>query len=189
MWKICCRSWPMISSSRYTGSNASRAFLRIGCLLLVALTIAACSTKARVPRLVPDQEDLSLSKTHPHRVAVTVTGGDEQFVSNATFSKAVLTALTDHQVFAKAAPAPASSDYILLILINSSGPHPIGFTHFMRTRWVLVDAGGNELWTEDIEGYGQSNNLSGVKRAQLSAERAAKDVITAGVAKLSALDL
>jgi hypothetical protein len=169
--------------------NIMKLGLRLGSVLLILLGNASCTTRASVAEVVPPSETLSIANRHTGSVSVQVIGGDELLVSSATFAKALVEAINRSRVFLSASNASSSTDYALLVIINSARPDFLAFNNYISTKWILKDSEGNEVWSDIVDGNGHSSAFAGVTRARRSAEGAARAAIEAGVSELGSLTL
>lgn len=154
----------------------------------VLFLVAGCSTVGRVNEVAGNQEQIKLVNRFTNSVSVTVSGGDERFVSSKVFSAALIKTIRDTRLFQSASTAKGG-DYELSVVILSMSHPFLAFVANMSSLWTLRTPDGKELWSETIKASGHSSAFGGVQRIRASYEGAARAVIENGLSEVSALNI
>lgn len=136
---------------------------------------------------------------HPQTVSVVTAGGLETNpasrlrLTNATMSEALVAAINKHRVFSRVINGPGA-DYVLAVtLVNGDFPSfGVSFTVKAELAWSLKKADGNAVWQEVIKSEGTATGgeaFAGTERVKIAMERAVRDNVAQGLAKVAALKL
>lgn len=157
-------------------------------LFLVLLSLSSCSTIGRVEEIIGSKEGVEIVNSHSGTVSISVSGGDDSFVSSEIFQEALIKTINNFELFDRAT-AEHSENYKLTVVILSMYHGGLAFTHYTTTLWSLADSKGVEIWSSKFESEGKSSNFGGAARSKISAEDSARKAIELGVTMLSALEL
>jgi len=139
------------------------------------------------------------AKKHPQTVGVSVNGGKETDstgkpqISDATFTQALTESITKSQTFSKVIQA-SGADYLLTVtLFVWSSRVSVSRS---PSNWRRLDAervsNGQAVWQESIKSEftaTTSDAFAAVTRLRLATEGAARNNISAGLARISELNL
>lgn len=157
-------------------------------ILLLLINITACSMVGRLEEVRPDPANLIVSHRHSGSVIVRVAGGDDQFVSRATFEQALIDSINATKVF-ESASLSGAAPYELRVMTIQKKHSTMGGDHWTSTEWMLRDSNSTEIWRQKIEAKGESMQFGGTDRLRSSAERSSRAVISKGISALSKLKL
>jgi hypothetical protein len=173
-------------------------FLAITSLAVLALGLGGCATPSN-PQAMSVQK-LDLAKKHASSLSLNVTGGSETSsagaskISNADFTTALKTSISNSELFAKLLDA-GSSDYHLEVMIARLDQPMMGFnmTVTLETNWTLSrKSDGKVVWQKAIPSTFTAKAgeaFAGVTRLRLANEGAARTNIEQAIKEISALDL
>lgn len=157
-------------------------------IFLVLINLTACSMMGRIEEVRPDPANLVVGHRHSGSVIVRVAGGDDQFVSRATFEQALIDSINATKVF-ESAFLSGTAPYELRVMTLQKTHSVFGGDHWTSTEWMLRDSSGTEIWRQKIEGKGEAMHFGGTDRLRSSAERSSRAVISEGISALGKLKL
>jgi hypothetical protein len=168
-------------------------------ILCVWVVLASgCASPASHQMMIPT--DFAPAKKHPETVSVEVKGGTstdtmgKSQISNEEFAQALVESINNSQTFSKVIPG-SGANYLLTAQIVSLEQPTFGLSFLvkMEVGWTLkrIDT-GKTVWQESIQSEFTATTgdaFIGAKRLRLATEGAARNNISAGLAKISRLDL
>ena len=184
-----------------TSIMSGRAARLLSSLVLctAGAVLAGCAaTPSKPDAIVP--ASVVITNKHAQSVGVVVAGGLETNpssklrISDAAMSDALVAAIEKHQVFTRVIKGAGGADYQLAVNLIS-GDFPAFATTFnvkAEIAWSLKRADGTVVWQESIRSEGVSMNgeaFAGVERVRLATERAVRENMAQGLAKISKLKL
>jgi hypothetical protein len=177
--------------------DASRILATLAmCVTLAAMTgcaVAPSKPEAFVPATIASPTQ------HPQSVSVVTAGGIETNpatrlrVTNATLSEGLVSAINKHHVFSRVISGPGA-DYVLAVtLVNGDFPSfGVSFTVKAELAWSLKKADGTTVWQQVINSEGTATGgeaFAGTERVKLAMERAVRENVAQGLAKIANLKL
>jgi hypothetical protein len=170
-------------------------------------TAALCATLAAMTgcAVAPSKPDAIVPATiasptqHPQTVSVVTAGGLETNpaarlrLTNATLSEGLVAAINKHHVFSRVISGPGA-DYVLAVtLVNGDFPSfGVSFTVKAEMAWSLKKADGTTVWQQVIKSEGTATGgeaFAGTERVKMAMERAVRDNVAQGLAKIANLKL
>jgi hypothetical protein len=167
-------------------------------LCACAAVLGGCATPATYEEMVPTA--FSTSKKHPQTVGVSVNGGNETDstgkpqISDAAFTQALTDSIVKSQTFSKVIQG-SGADYLLTVTLFGMEQPSFGFsfTVKMEVGWTLKRAdNGKTVWQDSIKSEFTAtvgDSFSGRTRLRHATEGAARNNISAGLARISELNL
>ncbi len=155
-------------------------------IILVLISATACSMVGRIEEVRPDPSGVTVNNHHSGRIIVRVAGGDDQFVSRATFQQALIDSINATKVFESAASS-GNTPYELRVMTLEKRHSGLGYDHWTSTEWMLRDSKGTEIWRQKIKAKGHAIHFGGTDRFRSSAERSSRAVISVGIKALGEL--
>jgi hypothetical protein len=173
-------------------------FVSILALCVGAAALTGCAaTPSKPESIVPPT--LNATNKHPQSVAVVVAGGLESNpatklrLSDATVTEALVASIEKHEVFSRVIKGNGADYQLAVNLISGDFPAFAGtFTVKAELAWSLKRADGKVVWQESIKTEGTSvagEAFAGVERVRMATERAVRESIAQGLAKISKLNL
>jgi hypothetical protein len=141
------------------------------------------------------------AKKHPGTVGVSVSGGKETNatgkpqISDATFTQSLTESIVKSQTFSKVVQGSSGADYLLTVTLFGMEQPSFGlsFTVNLEAGWTLKRASNAQtVWQESIKSTftaTTSDAFAAVVRLRLATEGAARNNISAGLARISDLNL
>lgn len=175
-------------------SSGSKLLLLCACALL----LAGCASPVTYQQMIPT--DFSAAKKHTETVSVEVSGGKatesmgKPQISNEEFARALVESINNSQTFSKVIQGPGANYRLTVYMVSLEQPS-FGFSFLvkMEAGWTLkrIDT-DKTVWQESIHSEftaTPSDAFAGEKRLHIATEGAARNNISAGLAKISQLDL
>jgi hypothetical protein len=178
--------------------SQSVRFLSVLALCSLTGVMTGCAVAPSKPEaIVPPT--LASAKPHPQSVSVLVAGGVDTNPSsrlrltNATVTEGLVAAIDKHHVFSRVIKG-TGADYVLTVTMVS-GDFPsfaATFTVKAELAWSLKRADGTTVWQQVIRSEGIATGgeaFAGVERVKMATERAVRENVAQGLAKISGLTL
>ena len=179
-------------------SRGVRRALSVVALCGIAAVMGGCAVAPSKPEaIVP--ATVASAKQHPQTVSVLVTGGVDTNpatrlrLTNATVSEGLVASINKHHVFSRVING-TGADYVLTVTMVS-GDFPsfaMTFTVNAELAWSLKRADGTTVWQQVIKSDGTATGgeaFAGVERVKMATERAVRENVAQGLAKLAELRL
>ena len=151
------------------------------------LAFYGCSTPARAVKMAP--AEISIVKTHPYSVRITVTGGQDNpplgrpQITNLAFREAVIDSILKSGLFARIVmDSNGKADYLLSVTLFGMDKLVFRNDVKMEVGWTLQRPYGGIVWQEAIVTAARGNVIEGT-------EAAARDNISQALGKMSKLSL
>jgi len=160
--------------------------------------LGGCATPTTYEGMIPTA--FRTAKKHAQTVGVSVTGGKETDstgkpqITDATFARAVTESIVKSQTFSKVIEG-SGADYLLTVTLFGMEQPSFGlsFTVKLEAGWTLKRSGnGQTVWQESIKSEftaTTSDAFAAVTRLRLATEGAARNNISAGLGRISELNL
>jgi hypothetical protein len=169
--------------------------LSLVALCAAAAVAAGCATAIKPEALVP--ATLSEGTHHPQTVGVSVGGGSrtdalgKSQISNEALTEALVSSIEKNKTFSSVLKG-ANGDYRLNVTVVNVDQPSFGFsfTVKMDAAWSLKKADGTVVMQEVIKSEGTAgatDAFAGTERLRLATEAAARNNISAGLARLGKL--
>jgi len=178
----------------YRGRFSFRFLVLCTCIAV----LGGCATPTTYEGMIPTA--FRTAKKHPQTVGISVNGGKETDstgkpqISDATFTQALTESIVKSQTFSKVIQG-GGADYLLTVTLFGMEQPSFGlsFTVKLEAGWTLKRAGnGQTVWQESIKSEftaTTSDAFAAVTRLRLATEGAARNNISAGLARISELNL
>lgn len=163
-----------------------------GLLILATALFAGCATPPSPQAMTP--ESIKTVKLHPHSVSVTTaTSKDAKTVTESPLADALVASIEKSKVFSKVIKG-TGADYQLNVMLMTVDSPPFGFSFTVKTEmaWTLKRADGTAVWQEAIKSEGTAGAgeaFVGAERSKMAFERAVRENVAQGLAKISGLSL
>jgi hypothetical protein len=174
-------------------------FHRLASVLVLcsaSVIVGGCATASKPEAMVPTAA--VTGKQHAQTASVVVAGGSETTalgksqISNAAFQQAIVSSIEKNKTFSRVVVG-TDGDYRLAVTVVSMDQPSFGFsfTVKMEAAWSLKKADGTIVMQESIKSEGTAGAteaFAGVERLRLANEAAARNNISAALAKIGALN-
>ncbi|RBA23975.1 hypothetical protein [Herminiimonas fonticola] len=176
----------------------SNKSLSAAALVFAVSMLGGCAAPSTSKGMTPDS--IKTTNKHAKSVSVNVAGGKEtdkigkSQIADTAFSQALVDSINNSKTFSSVIQGKGA-DYLLTVSIFNIDQPSFGFsfTVKMEAGWSLQRADtGAVVWQESIKSEHTattSDAFAGVERLRLANEGAAKNNISQGLSKISALKL
>jgi len=162
----------------------------------VVAVMAGCASPSKPEAMIPTTIDAGVK--HAQTTSVVVAGGSETSalgksqISNEAFQQAIVASIEKAKTFSSVVKAPGG-DYQLAVTVISMDQPSFGFsfTVKMEAAWSLKKADGTVVMQETIKSEGTAgatDAFAGAERLRLANEAAARNNISAALAKIGKLN-
>lgn len=166
--------------------------------LAATLVLGGCASPVTSTAMVP--ANVQISKQHQASVAVTTGGGAQtnpmwkSQISDADLKQALIDSIKQTKTFSSVVEGKGGKYNLNVAIFNLTQPSMgFSFTVGVEMGWTLTNAEtGAVVWRESIKSEhtaGATEAFAGTTRLRMATEGAARNNVSMGLAKLSALSL
>jgi hypothetical protein len=167
---------------------------RVAASLLIASAalLGGCASAPSPQAMTP--ETIQATKHHPYSVSVgTATKEATSPTSDSPLATALMASIEKNKVFSKVIKGEGA-DYQLTVMIMTVDTPAFGLSFTVKTEmaWSLKRTNGAVVWQDTIKSEGTAGAteaFAGAERSKMAFERAARENIAQGLAKISGLNL